>query len=460
MLDRSFESIAYMVYSPSSNKKRLPIIAFKALVIFSLILGIGKNAFAGTRPISSNGDYLNDAGVPWTSQGVTAYCDNGLAFSGTGSATTTGVLLNAFSSGTPYGINEVYPFVDANVCGPGHVLTRIWARWLNLGVEVASTTELTHGPDSPPFFTDTTTRIIDFTPDDGETVTGPNVNFTLHAYINPADIGAHFSVNLTLHNIDQNVFLLSAFSPSDIVLLDGFSATSSGNFYFSTTTPIADGNYRLNAQIERSYLGGWLVNPLSGINDEQNHQFIVGSSTFIGNISQNSFTQLQALFGGKTATSTAASLATCNPLSGFDISECAAALFIPSGDYVNSTIVNLRAGVLTRVPWGYFTRVYNIFNASSTAALPSYTTSIQVGPGDDMTPDVETLTFSPGDMIAGGGALLDSIEDPIHGKTARDIFVPMVQLFVAISVIYTIIADIIGSHKRAHEQPAQKTKLR
>jgi hypothetical protein len=315
----------------------------------------------------------------------------------------------------------------------------------------------TNSTPTPPV-TDTTTHIISFTPEDNSTTTSP-VTFTMHAYVNPDDIGAYIGVKFTLHNIDQNVLLLSAFSPNDIYLLDGFNATTSGDFYFATSTTLADGNYRLEAMLERSYLGGWIVNPFSPINEDISHQFIVGSSTFIGNISQNGFSELQAIFASTTATSTTAVAQNCNPLGSFDVVKCGAFLFIPGGDYLNTTMKGLKDGVLTRVPWGYLTRTYNIWNASATTSLPSFTASVRTGPGDDMTPDVTTITIDPGDMIAGAGTLLDDTRDPIYNKNAKDVFGPLVQLVLAVSVIFTIIADLTGSHRHHADVGERQTKL-
>jgi hypothetical protein len=310
---------------------------------------------------------------------------------------------------------------------------------------------------------DLSTHIVDFTPEDNATTTNP-VHFSLHAYVNPDDIGQFIGVKFTLHNIDQNVLLLSAFSPSDIYLLDGFNATTTGDFYFSTTTTIGEGNYRLEAQLERSYLGGWVINPFSPINQDISHQFIVCGSdcagTFIGGLSQNGFSELNSIFGSSTATTTA-SAANCNFTSWntFSLPKCGAYLFVPGGDYLNVTLKGLKDGVLTRVPWGYFTRVVNIFNSTATSSLPTFTAHIQVGPGDSSTPPQETLTFDPGDMIAGGGTLLNSISDPINGKSVKDVFEPFVQLSIALSVLFTIIADLTGSHRHHTEGGEQKKKL-
>jgi hypothetical protein len=306
---------------------------------------------------------------------------------------------------------------------------------------------------------DPATRIIDFSPLDGETVSNP-VTFSLDACIDPEDLGTIKGVNISLHNIDQNVLLLGTLSPSDIYLLDQEDIDIAGLFQFSTSTYIGEGNYRLEACIERSYFFGFIVNPFSDISDCISHQFVVGTSTYIGNISQRIFGDTNDFLNGLTATSSEALANTCNPLnSNFGIRECMTFLFIPDAYSLSLTMEDARTGILTRVPWGYFTRVINILSSTATSTLPAWTASIQVGAGNDMTPEITTITIDPADMLAGGASLLDSVQDPITNKTARDVFLPMVQLTVALAVIMTIISDLTSSHRHANEEKSRAGKL-
>lgn len=308
--------------------------------------------------------------------------------------------------------------------------------------------------------TDTTTRIIDFDPQDGWFLATtspdyPTVDFNLHAYINEEDLGAILGVKLIFHNIDQNVLAFGQFSPSDVYLFEG-QATTTGDFYFSTSTVLADGNYRIYASITRSYLWGIFENPWSPINAEYYHQFIVGQGTLLGNLSQNAMTQMQAFYASSTATSTISLASSCNPLStSFDTLNCGAFLLVPDSGALSQTLEGLKEGFLTRIPWGYFSRVWEIMFDTSTTTLPSYSVSIRYGPGDGSNMATSTLSFDPADMIAGGGTLLDSIRDPFNGKNIRDIFYPIVQLVVALAVLFEIFSDLTGSHK--HMQSHKRT---
>jgi len=197
------------------------------------------------------------------------------------------------------------------------------------------------------------THIIGFTPENDTTVTGPDVRFTMDVWVNPKDIGVLIGVNLSLHNIDQNVFVLGAFSPGDIYLLDNFRVPTAGLYQFDETKPLADGNYTLQADLTRAYLGGWVISPFSPINQSIYKKFIVGQSTFIGTIQQAGYDALAGTAGGAVVPGTTITTiaSNCNPLaSAFDVQKCGIYLFVPGGEYLNTSITGLKTGVLNRVP--------------------------------------------------------------------------------------------------------------
>ena len=309
------------------------------------------------------------------------------------------------------------------------------------------------------------TRIIDFTPEDKayigtSTNTSEHVNFSIHAYINPQDIGNYLGIQLTLHNKDQNVLLLSSFSPADIYLLNNFQATSSGDFYFSTSTIIASGNYQIEASIKTSFLGAQTIfNAFSPINQTLDHQFTVDQGTFIGNLTQNSVNELNQIFASTTATTTAATAQSCNVLSpgAFNITTCGAFLFEPGGPYLADTLQQLRDGFATRIPWGYFTRAYSIMTSSSTSALPVFTATIPTGASTSS--DVVVLqNFDIGDTISGGATLLNSATDPHTGENIQQVATPVVQLVVDMGVLFLIIKDLLKMQHSAGEIKGQNEK--
>lgn len=330
----------------------------------------------------------------------------------------------------------------------------------------ASTTGITPGEGPPPPCAGGQTCIVDFNPQEGETVTGPGIDFDLEVYVNPDDIGTIKGVTVTMRNIDQNVLLLGVFSPSDIVLLDEYQLPA-GTFNYSTTSiPLADGNYRLRVCLDANYfglgfgvIGGWITEAAGGVNLCESHQFVVGTSTFIGNISQNLWSDTQSFFGNSTATSSEALAATCNPfLAAFGIRECMAFLFVPDNNQLQLTLTEARNAFLTRIPWGYFTRTIDIMSSPASSTLPAFSTSIQIGAGSDLTPATTTLSFDINDMVVGAGSLVDSIEATGSGVSFRDVFYPIIQGTIALLVLLTIIADLSNTHNHASGESRQKTK--
>jgi hypothetical protein len=292
---------------------------------------------------------------------------------------------------------------------------------------------------------DPTSRILNFNPLDNVTTANP-VNFDLQACIDPLDVGVISGIALKLENIDQNVLLLRAFSPSNIVLLNERHIQTAGIYTFSSTTWLGEGNYRLEACINKTTLFG--INNIFTPRTCESHQFIVGSSTFIGNISQHMFTDTNDYLNGLNATSSSVLASTCNPVGlNFDIRQCSSFMLVPDGASMRTTINDLRDGLFVRFPMGYVTRFVDIFANTATSGIPAWTASVQIGAGNTTTPEITTITVDPSDMIAGGASLLESVHDPITNKSPRDVFYPMVQLVVALGVLMTIVADLTGSHK-------------
>jgi len=229
------------------------------------------------------------------------------------------------------------------------------------------------------------TRIVSFTPEDSQIPISNPVTFTYHAYVNPDDLGDIIGVEFSLHNIDQNVLAFPEFSPSDIIFMDQVQATTSGDFYFSTTTTLAEGNYMLEAKIARSYLS-FFGNPFSPINDTQYHQFVVGSSTFLGSLRQDQIRKLNEIFASTTGTSTAASAQTCNPFSGsvstlfynttFNPISCISFLLIPDPVYLSQTFTSFRNTISTHFPLGFVSDFLNIMGTTTVGTLTVFKATV------------------------------------------------------------------------------------
>jgi len=306
-------------------------------------------------------------------------------------------------------------------------------------------------------FSDTSTHIISLYPENGTTTSsGTPVEFEFNYYISPNDLSSFRGVKVSLHNLDQNVLIGADFTGSDIYFYDREPATTSGSHTFSTTTMLADGNYAIEAMLEgTTFLG--IINPFVGFLgtiDSQINQFIVGSSTFIGNISQNSIEQVNAIFASTTATSTQALAFTCSPVSSnistaflnptFSPVECLAFLFIPDASYLRETLTTFKNDVLTHFPLGYLTDAYFILSTTTVATLDVVDT---------------TLPFFGNPHIRIG--LDEGMLDYIYNATTTSFYNASVasstetfyeytswywEIFVYISLLLYIITRIIGSH--------------
>ena len=151
--------------------------------------------------------------------------------------------------------------------------------------------------------------------------------------------------------------------------IDNVSATTTGYYTYSTTTVMSVGNHIINACLQKYYLG----NVIGGFdlfgNSCQYHQFVVASSTFVGNLFQSGINSVQSQLNTITATSSLATLQSyCNPFSGFDIVQCMYALFIPTSAQMENTMKTFYSDFLTRAPWGYgAVAVSDLLGYSSTA---------------------------------------------------------------------------------------------
>lgn len=300
---------------------------------------------------------------------------------------------------------------------------------------------------------DTSTRIISMTPEEG-TTTPSNVpiNFSLNGYISPDDVGTFSRVRIVFHNIDQNVLLLPDLSNNDVYFQNDLTNTS-GYFSIASSTTLADGNYRIHAELQRAGVSGILNFFSDGI--YLDHQFIVGSSTFIGNISQNSFTQLQTIFGSTTATTTSALAFTCSPVSNnvstaflnttFNPIQCITFLLIPDSNYLNESIKSFKNQVSGHFPLGYLTDFINIMQSTTTIPLIAINATLPTnlpGGGSHITLD---LTNSLNTMLNATTSIFTN-ESASSTETFYEITSYYWNIIVYILTGLYIISRVIGSH--------------
>lgn len=256
------------------------------------------------------------------------------------------------------------------------------------------------------------TRIIDFTPNEGDYFGNPasttaEVPFTLTAWINEADIGTVMGVEFTLRNIDQNHLIDIPFfdDTDDITFLDSYHVTEAGLFEYASTTTLNTGNYRVEARLVRSYFGGWFENPFSEISDEQTHQFTVNEGTFLGGISQNGISMIGELFDGYTASTSGEFANLCNPLGGdvstyflnedFSTIGCITFLLIPDGAYLRTSIGGFYDNIKTHFPIGYINDFLQIIATTSSSSLPILSATVPNG----IVGSGATIEFDPTNAI-------------------------------------------------------------
>ncbi len=313
-------------------------------------------------------------------------------------------------------------------------------------------------PTPPP---DTSTHIATVTPLNGSTnATSTAFTFGATGYVSPDNyISGATNVIVSFSNAgfasSQMVGPIGAeLQQPDNSLTFTFPVTNSGSFSFSTTTGVqVIGNYTLKTSItvpQYTLLGfNFFTKTLAATSTV----FVVATSTAFGTLQQAVAEQYQQLIS--TASSTI-DTSVCNPISGnFNITACLIVVFgFPSQSDLNTAYNQFQTNVATHQPWGYFNRFFTILTSTGSTTLPTYTAYI--GTGGSTTMDV--ITVDPGDMIAGAGTVLNGVVDPQNGMNIRQIMEPFVLLMVALGVLFTILADLLGSHRHnTHQQHGSKT---
>ena len=289
------------------------------------------------------------------------------------------------------------------------------------------------------------TRIVDFTPHDN-TVSSSTVNFSLHVYVDPDDIGSFLGVKVSLYNYDQNVLLPNILSPFTITFLENYKIATSGDYYFATTTFLGDGNYRVEALLDRSVAWGLFNNPFSDISDDQSHQFIVNQGSFIGNISQSSFGAIAGYYASSTATSTMSLAHSCGLFSDTaSVMNCLAFLFVPDSYQLQKTMENFKVNVGTHFPLGYLTDFIVDISSTSTRSIPiinAVIPSVLPGAGSAVVLDVaHSLDF----ILYATSSQFNNISAS-SSATFYDITSYYWNIFIYLALVFYLMTRLLGSN--------------
>lgn len=227
-----------------------------------------------------------------------------------------------------------------------------------------------------------------------------------------------------------------------------FDITSPGYFSFSTTTPITTvGDYTMDTSIEKPLFSffGFDFTIIKTTVTATTTFFTVATSTAFGTLRTSVIQDYQNFMGQASST---INTSVCNPISGnFSILPCMSILFVPQPTQIQSTVATLKAGILSKLPWGYATRLIVILSGQASTSLPVVTVNIQTS---SSTATQLPYTFNPGEMIAGAAGVLDSTRDPVDNKNWRDVFGPYVQLLVALFVVIIIWHDVMAMGHSSH----------
>lgn len=332
---------------------------------------IGVYTNTGTNPLlvgcyitkATTTDYLNI--------GDYIYSDNssGLLLSGAGCDSYSTSFFNVDYSILANGIYYVYQLSSGISMGANN--QNLYYRGDYISFEVIGGVVIPIAPEDR-------TRIITLEPENNfiasSTGISTEVIYNFVYNINENDIGKTFSVQVFLKNYDQNT-LFGFASDNQIEFLD-FVATSSGIGALTGYMTLPNGNYMIKGQLKKSLWGFTL--PKVGIIDEKENQFIVGSSTFIGGLVQNSRDSINDEFNASSTIDMTYKdkINTCNPLSIFSSTTvkfnpilCVGVLFVPDGILINNSLSNLRINVLQSFPIGYVTDFVEIMATTSTSTL-------------------------------------------------------------------------------------------
>lgn len=148
-------------------------------------------------------------------------------------------------------------------------------------------------------------------------------------------------------------------------------------------------------------------------------------------------------------------LSTCNPFSGFDIATCLYNLIVPNNVAYPIAFNEAKEELGRRVPWGYVTRVLEILTSSTTAStMPTIDYSFA---SSSPMSAVGNIHFEPFTLIAQSGTLINEMKsDRSDSKTVWEIFMPFINMFIYIVLLFMIIHDLTGIHSSRIENDKQK----
>lgn len=303
------------------------------------------------------------------------------------------------------------------------------------------------------------TRIISFEPANASTTASNDVYFNLEYYVSPLDVSLSslIFVDVYFQNIDNNNWLPFSRAGEYTQVLEEGQLFNSGFYSFSTTTYLADGNYRLYARLckaDWSTFWNQVVEWIGGNNCiEANHSFIVRNATFSGTVSNSLFNSWFGFNQGESATSTATSspalalMDFCMPFFGqFSVAKCLEVLFKPDPNTIADMAKQSFAEIKDAFPFSYLFDVYDVFASTSVyspLSISAVVPSGVVGSGSEIELSVasSSLSWLYNATSSGFMNLSSGNSDDTFFETTNY----YVKWIVYLSLIFYIVARILGS---------------
>lgn len=283
-----------------------------------------------------------------------------------------------------------------------------------------------------------------------DSVIAPSLHypFEIKGYLSSDDYAAGATADIAVAQITGQGLRGNPFSTSQQSFNHDFSGA--GNFDFADNASFTNtGIYQAQVTLQKPLISVFGVSILGGVFVNKfytfNFNFTVGTSTpaeqaTAGLILQTAFT------GGSVASTTNPTDVSCAFFSAtFDVTGCLRLLILPNDDITKADVSAIQTGFLARFPWGYATRLSQIFSNQSSTSLPTFTPTINLtgNPADN----IPLITVNPNEMLAGGASVLSGITDPNSGLNFRQLAEPLIQMFIAFTVIVIIAEDITRMRK-------------
>jgi len=255
--------------------------------------------------------------------------------------------------------------------------------------------------------------------------------------------------------------LQAAVANTDLLwtILNLDDAITSGYHSLSTTTGSfgLDGVYYLTAELRKD--PAWYTTAFSWINpfSSLDPDIVVSSTTTFIYGEMTTFDQFVASTTQNISDYMASSTLdfeqaknSCWSLSGFDFTDCMNFIFgwqqIPMSNAIN----NIKDNFFTYAPFGYVKRTYDIMSTTSTSTLPvlSYTF-----PDDSRFGDMANKEFSFDIwqyFYTDGAPVKDEIKSLGTNKDIWEIFGPITQIIVYLTLLVLIIRDLLDLNLGRH----------